>query len=76
MRMHTPESLHAIFEVTRQHDVLFIADEVMTGGGRTGYLWAFLAANIEPDLVCAAKTLAVGCCHWRRRWRRRHRRRL
>jgi adenosylmethionine-8-amino-7-oxononanoate aminotransferase len=60
MRMHTPETLRQIFEITRRHDVLFIADEVMTGGGRTGSLWAFQAANIAPDLVCAAKTLAGG----------------
>ncbi len=40
MRMHTPEELQALFQVTRRHNVLFIADEVMTGGGRTGTLWA------------------------------------
>jgi adenosylmethionine-8-amino-7-oxononanoate aminotransferase len=60
MRMHAPEALRAIAEVTQRHDVLFIADEVMTGGGRTGTLWAHQAAGITPDLVCAAKTLAGG----------------
>jgi len=60
MRMHTPAELRAIFEVTRKHGALFIADEVMTGGGRTGTLWAHQAAAIAPDLVCAAKTLAGG----------------
>jgi adenosylmethionine-8-amino-7-oxononanoate aminotransferase len=60
MRMHSPDELRAIFEVTRRHGVLFIADEVMTGGGRTGTRWAFAAANIAPDLICAAKTLAGG----------------
>jgi adenosylmethionine-8-amino-7-oxononanoate aminotransferase len=60
MRMHTPEQLRAIYEVTCKHDVLFIADEVMTGGGRTGELWAHRAARIEPDLVCAGKTIAGG----------------
>jgi adenosylmethionine---8-amino-7-oxononanoate aminotransferase len=60
MRMHTPETLRAIAEVARRHDVLFIADEVMTGGGRTGTLWAHQTAGITPDLVCAAKTLAGG----------------
>jgi adenosylmethionine-8-amino-7-oxononanoate aminotransferase len=59
MRMHTPAELRAIFDVTRRHDVLFIADEVMTGS-RTGTLWAHQAAGIAPDLVCAAKTLAGG----------------
>jgi adenosylmethionine-8-amino-7-oxononanoate aminotransferase len=60
MRMHSPEELRALFEAARRHDVLFIADEVMTGGGRTGTLWAHTAAGIAPDLVCAGKTLAGG----------------
>ncbi len=60
MRMHSPAELHAIFEVTRRHNVLFIADEVMTGCYRTGTMWAFQAAGIAPDLICTAKTLAGG----------------
>jgi adenosylmethionine-8-amino-7-oxononanoate aminotransferase len=40
--------------------VLWIADEVMTGGGRTGRLWAHQAAGVSPELICAAKTLAGG----------------
>ncbi len=59
MRMHTPDELRDIFEVTKRHGVLFIADEVMTGC-RTGRIWAHSAANIAPDLICAAKTLAGG----------------
>jgi adenosylmethionine-8-amino-7-oxononanoate aminotransferase len=58
--MHTPAALRAIAEVAGRHGVLFIADEVMTGGGRTGWLWAHQAADIAPDLICAAKTLAGG----------------
>jgi adenosylmethionine-8-amino-7-oxononanoate aminotransferase len=60
MRMHGPQELRALFEVAKRHEVLFIADEVMTGGGRLGFLWAHQAADISPDLVCAAKTLAGG----------------
>jgi adenosylmethionine-8-amino-7-oxononanoate aminotransferase len=60
MRMHTPEQLRGLAEVARQHGVLLIADEVMTGGGRTGTLWAHQAAGIAPDLICAGKTLAGG----------------
>jgi adenosylmethionine-8-amino-7-oxononanoate aminotransferase len=60
MRMHSPAELKELFEVTRRHGVLFIADEVMTGGGRTGTLWAHTAAGIAPDLICAGKTLAGG----------------
>jgi adenosylmethionine---8-amino-7-oxononanoate aminotransferase len=60
MRLHTPARLRELFEVARRHGVLFIADEVMTGGGRAGPLWAHRAAGIAPDLICAAKTLAGG----------------
>jgi adenosylmethionine-8-amino-7-oxononanoate aminotransferase len=60
MRMHTPETLRQIVEVTRRHGVLFIADEVMTGGGRTGTLWAHQAAGVVPDLLCTAKPLTGG----------------
>jgi adenosylmethionine---8-amino-7-oxononanoate aminotransferase len=60
MRMHTPATLHDLAEVARRHGVLFIADEVMTGGGRTGTLWAHQAATIIPDLICTGKTLAGG----------------
>jgi len=60
MRMHSPAVLRDIAEVAGNHNVLFIADEVMTGGGRTGTLWAHQAAGIAPDLICAGKTLAGG----------------
>jgi adenosylmethionine-8-amino-7-oxononanoate aminotransferase len=60
MRMHSPEELHRIARVARMREVLLIADEVMTGGGRTGPLWAHQAAEIAPQLVCVAKTLAGG----------------
>lgn len=60
MRMHSPAELRAIAEVAKAHGVFFIADEVMTGGGRTGSLWAYQQAGIAPDLICAAKTLTGG----------------
>jgi adenosylmethionine-8-amino-7-oxononanoate aminotransferase len=60
MQMHSPDELRAIFEVTRKHRVLFVADEVMTGFGRTGSLWAFNQAGIAPDLVCLAKGITGG----------------
>lgn len=44
----------------RRHGALFIADEVQTGLGRTGRMWAFEHANIEPDMVCMAKALSGG----------------
>lgn len=57
---HTPDELRALFEVARRHGVFFVADEVMTGFGRTGSLWAFERAGIAPDLMCAAKGLTGG----------------
>jgi adenosylmethionine-8-amino-7-oxononanoate aminotransferase len=59
MRIHSPAELREIFEVARRHNVLFIADEVMTGC-RTGRVWAHTAAGIAPDLICAAKTITGG----------------
>jgi 4-aminobutyrate aminotransferase len=43
-----------------QHGILLIADEVQTGVGRTGRMWAFEDAGIVPDVVCVAKALANG----------------
>jgi adenosylmethionine-8-amino-7-oxononanoate transaminase/dethiobiotin synthase len=60
MRTHTPAELRSLSEVARRHGVYFIADEVMTGFGRTGSWWAFEQAGIAPDLVCAAKGLTGG----------------
>ena len=60
MQMHTPALLKQLFDVCRAHGVLFIADEVMTGCGRTGSMWAFDQAGIAPDLICTSKTLAGG----------------
>src|SRR5262249_2647787 len=60
MRMHSPETLRQIVDITHRHGVLFVADEVMTGGGRTGTLWAHQSGGVTPDLLCASKTLAGG----------------
>ena len=43
-----------------RHGILLIADEVQTGYGRTGRLWAFEHAGIVPDVVCLAKGIANG----------------
>ncbi len=60
MRTHAPDVLRALHDVARNHGVDFIADEVMTGFGRTGSLFAFEQASIRPDLVCVAKGLTGG----------------
>jgi 4-aminobutyrate aminotransferase len=43
-----------------EHDILLIADEVQSGYGRTGKMWAFEHAGIVPDVVCVAKAIANG----------------
>jgi 4-aminobutyrate aminotransferase len=43
-----------------EHDMLLIADEVQSGYGRTGRMWAFEHAGIVPDIVCVAKAIANG----------------
>jgi putrescine aminotransferase len=44
----------------REHDILLIADEVITGFGRTGYLWGSQRYGIQPDLVTFAKGVTSG----------------
>ncbi len=58
MRFHSPETLTQIFKATQQHDLLFIVDEVATGFGRTGSMFAYhQAAEVEPHILCAGKGL-------------------
>jgi adenosylmethionine-8-amino-7-oxononanoate aminotransferase len=49
-----------ISRLCREHDVLLIADEVITGFGRTGHLWATTRYGIEPDMVTFAKGVSSG----------------
>jgi len=55
-----PEFFRIITEICRKHGILFIADEVQTGFGRTGALFASERYGIEPDLICTAKSLGGG----------------
>lgn len=45
--------------VVRRHGILFVADEVICGFGRTGEMWGSLTYGIEPDLICCAKALSA-----------------
>ena len=49
-----------IFEIAKQNDILTIADEVQTGNGRTGELYAFINYGVLPDIVSTAKGLGNG----------------
>ena len=52
--------LQALRAVCDQHGILLVADEVQSGFGRTGQMWAFEHAGIIPDVVCVAKAIANG----------------
>jgi 4-aminobutyrate aminotransferase len=55
-----PAFLPRLREITRQHGILLIADEVQTGFGRTGELFAVNHWNVEPDILVMAKGIASG----------------
>lgn len=50
----------AIFKIAKENDILTIADEVQTGNGRTGTLYAFMNYDVLPDIVSTAKGLGNG----------------
>ncbi len=60
MQIYTPETLKTLVDMCRAHDVLLIADEVMTGFGRTGTMFACSQAGFTPDIVCLSKGLTSG----------------
>lgn len=60
MLIYDAAALAEMHRVCKAYDVLFIADEVMTGFGRTGTLFACEQAGISPDIMCVAKGLSGG----------------
>jgi adenosylmethionine-8-amino-7-oxononanoate aminotransferase len=61
MRVCRPQFLQALTQLARSFNVLLIYDEVMTGFGRTGELFACLKSDTSPDLLCLSKGLSGGC---------------
>lgn len=60
MLMYSPQVLAEMHRICAQHGVLFLADEVMTGWGRTGTFLACKQAGIVPDILCLSKGLTGG----------------
>ncbi|HVZ28306.1 MAG TPA: adenosylmethionine--8-amino-7-oxononanoate transaminase [Rhizomicrobium sp.] len=60
MLAYAPEILAAMKKICRRHGALLIADEVLTGFGRTGTIFACEQAGIAPDILCLAKGLTDG----------------
>lgn len=60
MRMCRPQFLQALAQRLREAGILLIFDEVMTGFGRTGAMFASLKAQVTPDIICLSKGLTAG----------------
>lgn len=60
MVMHEPEALAKLIQICRENQVLTIADEVMTGFGKTGKNFAMDYVNALPDMMCLSKALTGG----------------
>ncbi|AJY74778.1 4-aminobutyrate--2-oxoglutarate transaminase [Paenibacillus beijingensis] len=52
--------VQGVYEICKKHDILFIADEIQTGFGRTGEMFASTHFEIEPDLMTMSKSIAAG----------------
>lgn len=60
MRFHSADVLAELHRLAKKHQLLFIADEIATGFGRTGAMFACEEAGITPDILCLGKGLTGG----------------
>lgn len=59
MRIYDPSYLRELRELTAKHDILLVVDEVFTGYGRTGTMWACDQAGVTPDVMCLGKVFTT-----------------
>jgi len=60
MKFHSPDVLRRVAAAARRSGALLIADEIFTGFGRTGTMFACESADVRPDIVCLSKALTGG----------------
>lgn len=60
MKMHSADGLNKILSALKKHNVLLVADEVMTSFGKTGKYFASDYMDIKPDVMCMSKALTAG----------------
>lgn len=60
MRFHDDSLIRGIRDICDRHDLVFIADEIATGFGRTGEIFATTGAGATPDILCVGKALTGG----------------
>lgn len=60
LRFHSADVLAELRRLAKKHEILFIADEIATGFGRTGSMFACQEAGITPDIMCLGKGLTGG----------------
>ena len=60
MKMHDKNGLNLILECCKKHKIITVADEVMTGFGKTGSYFASDFMDVKPDIICLSKALTAG----------------
>ena len=60
MKIYEPEVLNKIYKLKKKYNVLLILDEIATGFGRTGSMFAFHQSKAKPDIICIGKAITGG----------------